>query len=114
MNNSVRVSIIQRVGNLDGNVYDLVSAQRFTFYLLVQRQSLDVFHRDKRDVFSLSDFVNCRDVGVTQSGGGSRFVLKSTETLGIFSKRGRKEFKSDLTTETSIISEIDFAHAPSA
>lgn len=76
--------------------------------------TFDVLHRNKGDVFSLSDFVNCRDVRMVQGGCGPRLVLKPAQTFRIFAKRGRKEFKGDLTTEARVLSEINLAHTARA
>ena len=50
---------------------------------LLERLPLQEFHRNERQSFVLSDFINRADVGMIQGRGGPGFTLEALERLGI-------------------------------
>ena len=58
-----------------------------------------------------ADFVNVRDVGMIQRGGGLGFALEAFHAAAILRHGGRKHFQRDVAVQARVGGEIDLTHA---
>src|SRR3990172_1452235 len=97
MNDSLCVSRIQSVRNLNSNIEQLLDLKRLASDSVLQRLSIQEFHHNEvgRRTFvntSHIDIVNGANVWMTQSGGSSGFALEALKSQWIFGKLGRQKF----------------------
>jgi hypothetical protein len=57
----------------------------------------------------LADVVDGQDVGMTECGGGTRFLLEALEPFRIAGNSGRENFNRDIPTEPSVSGTIHLA-----
>jgi len=73
--------------------------------------ALDVIHREIREPFVVSDFVDGHDVGVLERGGRSGFLLESGAGGGIGEVSPEQDLDGDDTSEAALARAEDDAHA---
>jgi hypothetical protein len=66
MDNAFAVGVIERVGDGNGNVEQLIELPRPADDRVSQGLAIEEFHRDKGLAFVLSDFVDGANVGMVQ------------------------------------------------
>ncbi len=111
MHDPFRVRIVQRVGDLDGDLHDFGCLERSLADALAERSALDVLHREKPEVLVLSDLVNRGDVRMRQCGRKARLLHEAVHTLGIGSDLRRQYLQRDAPPESRVVGQVDGAHA---
>src|SRR5437016_785246 len=95
MNHSFRVSSRKRFGDLNPQLGDLITVQCAPEYVLPERSSVQVFHRDERVALVLRDVVNGADVGMIQCRSGARLALEPFQRRGICRQSLWQELQRD-------------------
>ena len=73
--------------------------------------ALEKFHGDVRLLVTLADLVNRANVGVVESGSGSRFPSESLQGLGVLRQLIGQEFQRDEAAKLGVLGLIDHAHS---
>src|SRR5581483_8886652 len=81
---------------------------------IAQRFAFDELSRNGVGRSGLQDFINGDDVWMIQRGRRARFLFETMQALVVSGEGLRQQLPSDLTTEPSILRQIDFAHATAA
>ena len=58
----------------------------------------------------VAELMDGKNIGVIESGGGARFLLKSSQTIRITRKNRRQNFDCDFAPENRVASPVDFSH----
>src|SRR5262245_2799988 len=61
-----------------------------------------------------ADLVNSQDVRMIERRGGSRFLAKALDALGVCGETRRQQFERDLTAQPTVLRQIDFTHSSPA
>ncbi len=91
VDNTFSVSGVERVGDINCNRKQHFEIQRAARDAVLQRDALEIFHRDERPSGFFADVVDRADVRVIQSGGRLRFALKPAERLRVAGNILRQE-----------------------
>ena len=83
MHDAFVVRDIQRVGNLDSDVEDLVQRKRVAVDLLAETFAFQQLHGDEVLPVALLDGVNRADVGMVQPGRGASFLLETLQSEAV-------------------------------
>ena len=102
---------IERIGELDGQIKQLIHRQRLTADLLIKGHAFQKLHRNEVLAFELVNLINGADIGMVQRGGGASFPLQAVKRLLIFFQFLGKEFQRDVTAEFQVFGFIDHPHA---
>ena len=81
MDDAFRVRSVKAVGNLDGELEQLIDRQQMRPNQLTERPAFDELHRDERVALVLSYFINCADVRVVEARCRARLPAESLERL---------------------------------
>lgn len=115
MDDSGLVSPAQPLSNLNGIVDRLLNGKRPARNLLIERLPLVIGHRDEElPILRFADFVDRRDVGVVEGGGGFRFANEALPGLGAGMRMGEQEFERDRAVELRVVSAVDDPHSSAA
>ncbi len=76
MHDALGMRGVQRIGDLDRDLQQLIGLQRFSGDALPQRLAFQQLHGDEGPLLVFANVVNDADVGVIQSRGGARFALE--------------------------------------
>src|ERR1700688_1103296 len=74
MHDALGMGRVERVGNLDAESQKRVIVERPSCDVVLQGLALEILHRDVRLLVTLADFVNRANVGMVESGSGTRFT----------------------------------------
>ena len=114
MHDALRVRGVQRVGDLDPEIDNLVNLEHAAGQSIVERLAFHPFHDDERLALVFADVVDRADVRVVQRGGGSRLDAKPLNGLAVSHQFLWDELERDLPAETIVLSAVDDAHAAGA
>src|ERR1700747_2228112 len=108
------VRCVQRIGNLDAEVEDLIEGQWSVVDPMLERLTVEVLHGDEGAAVEFADIVNCANIGVVERRGGTRFALKALERGRIRYRIFRKEFQSDFAAQPSVLGLVYDSHPAAA
>ena len=111
MRDAFAVSLVQRVGNLDGVLQHLLHRQRTFLQPLRERLAFEIFHHQKINSVLMADVVEGADVRMIQAGDRFCFALESLAQFGTISKMRRQNFDGDDSIEAGIAGFVNFAHS---
>jgi hypothetical protein len=114
MNDAFAVGGVERVGNLDGEIEQVVQFHRAAGDGVLQSLAVEKFHRDEGFAVRFANIVNRADVGMVQGGGGLGFSLETREGLRIFRDVVWQEFQRDETVQADVLGFVHDAHASAA
>ena len=114
MHNALRVSRIERVGELNAKVQDFIHLERLCRNAVLERLAFQQLHHNERLTFMFANVVNRANVRVIESRGRTSFPLKALQGLTIFGKLLRQELEGHETAETSVFSLVHHTHPASA
>src|SRR5579863_6827447 len=83
MNDASRVSGVERVGHFDGKRQQQIGFEGMAGDAILQHDTIEKLHGDKRLAILLADVINGADVGVVQGGSSLGFAAKAGESLGV-------------------------------
>jgi hypothetical protein len=92
----------------------MVRGQPAFFETLEKRLALEQLHHEVVDAVLLADVVEHAEVGMVETGNGSRPALETRSTLGVLREFGRQHLDRDVATEPRVLRAVDLAHAPGA
>jgi hypothetical protein len=78
--------------------------------VLLQRHSVEKFHRNECTAFLLVDVIDRAYVGMVEGGSGSRFAPESLKRLRVMGEIFRKELEGDEAAKTRILGLVHNAH----
>jgi hypothetical protein len=105
---------IERVGDLNAEVEDLLDVHGAAGDGVLERLALEEFHDDEGMAVFFAGIVNRTDIGVIKGGGGLGFALEAFEGGGVAGQGFREEFKGHLALETDVVGTVHDAHTPAA
>ena len=111
VDDAARVRRLERLGDLDPEVYDLLDRQRPLLDSLLHRQTLEQFHDDEGAAVLLAELVDRADVRMGQGGGEPRFALEARQPRRLGVVFLAQELDRDLAIETEILPSVDDTHA---
>jgi hypothetical protein len=104
--------LVERLGDLDGEVEDLGERKRLSGDLRVERGPLDVLHGDEGvALLRLADLVDHADVRMGKRRGGVRFLEETTLPGRVAREVPGEELDRHRTAERRVLGEIDVTHA---
>src|ERR1700751_1778926 len=83
VDDSCRVSGIERVGDLDAKRQDGIDLQRLATDAVFERRAIQKLHRNKRLTILLPDFIDRAYVGMVQGGSCTSFAPEALQRLWI-------------------------------
>ena len=111
MHDPAAVSRIKSIGDLNGQLEQLLGFERVTRDQMLKGHSLQVLHRDESLRVLLTNVVDRADVRVVQGRSRLRFPLEAGQGLGIAGDFIREKFECDETMQAGVFRLIDHAHA---
>ena len=114
MDNARAVRRVQRIGNLDAELQNLLDGHGSGADRVLQRHPVEVFHGDEALALEGVHVVNRADVGMIQRRSGARFALEALKRHRVARKAFRQELQRHASAETQIFGKIDDAHAAAA
>jgi hypothetical protein len=114
MDDSFGMRGVQRVGDLNRKIQQLVNFGPLYLNAMLERLAVEILHSDERLTVALINVIDRANVGMVQSGRGARLALKTFERLAIAGQFIGQEFKGDPAAELYILGFVDHTHAPAA
>ena len=114
MNDALGVGRIERVGHLDAQRQNRLDLHRPASNAMLQRQSVQKLHGDKRVAMLVVNFVDRADVGMIECGGRLGFALKAAERLGIFRDVVRQKLESNKPAQLQVLGLVHHTHTTAA
>src|ERR1019366_1590251 len=81
---------------------------------MFQGHPFQKFHNDERLAVLLADLMDCADIGMVQSGSGSRFAAKAFDRLKVLGHIVRQELQGDEAAQFGVLSLVDHTHPAAA
>jgi hypothetical protein len=103
---------IQRIGDLDGQLCQVLGRQRPAQDPLLECATLQQLHGDEVPAVGFVDVVNGANIGVVQRRGGARLALEAFERVLIARKLFRQELQRHLPAELQIFGLVNDTHPP--
>lgn len=88
MHDSLRVGRVEAIGDLHGEVYELLGEERPPSDPVLQRLPMQQLQHDEALTFVVTDVVDDADVGMFERGGGPSLPFEALDRLDC-QKRGR-------------------------
>src|SRR2546422_313170 len=110
VNDPLRMGSIQCVGNLDGQLQQLLRVERPAGNAVLERLALQKLHDNKVLALVFINLMDGTDVGVIQGGGGASFTLEPLHRITVLGKLFRQEFQSYQTAEPGVFCLVHHAH----
>ena len=110
MHNADRVSSRQRPGDLRTKIENFAELHRGTSHALAQRLAVDELHSDKVHTIVFAYFIDVRDVGMIEGGGGRRLLFEAAYSILISIEFAWQSFQRDFTVQTRVLCKIHLAH----
>ena len=116
MDDTLLVSVIQRLGDLAQNVQHLTRREPPALalpavHLGTQVSALDVLHHDVVSAFESAIIENSDDVRVAQGSRGLSLSLKAVGKDGVVAQRPPQQLDGYVTLEGKVVSFVDLGHA---
>ena len=110
MNDTLRMSRVESVRNLESYINNVGSGERVTFDSGGKVFAIHELHGDEMDAVRLANLVDVSDVRVVDGRGGFRFAHETRTAFLVLGELRRKDLESDLAAELRILGQIDIAH----
>src|SRR6185437_9102398 len=110
MNDSVPVSFIQRIRDLDGVLESLADRQWPLLYTLSQNLTLQVLHDEKMDSVVSPDVIQRTDMRMAQTGDGVFLAVETFAELRTIGERFEESLYCNDSIEACISCPVDLAH----
>src|SRR5581483_6693055 len=111
MHDTAAVSAVKALGDLRSILDDVGEWQRAAAQAGGQGLAVDQLHHQIFDPILAANIVQHANVGMIQSGDGSRFPLEALFAGEIVGKFGWKYFDSNFAAEARVPGAINFAHS---
>ena len=110
VNDAGLVRARKTVGDLDGDIEELLDGQRARLNELAKSPAFDELHRDVDGAVGTADVVDVDDVGMIQAGGRARFLLEAPPPFGVRREVGRQHLQRDIAAQPAVVRAVDLAH----
>src|ERR1700678_1839043 len=114
MNNALRVSGIQGLGDLHSQLQQPVASDRTRFDDMFQSLSIQVLHGDEGSPRLLANIVDGANVAMVERAGGTSFTPESDDGGWVRGKILGQELQCYQASQPGIARFIDDAHPPAA
>src|SRR5580704_16899989 len=114
MHHAAGMRLVERVGNLDGNLQRLGERDRPTLESVSKSLAKQVLHHDVVDAVLRADVVQGAYVRMIQRRDSFSLALQSLSQFGVGRKMRGENLDSHIATKPSIPCAIDFAHTARA
>jgi hypothetical protein len=114
VNDSVRVSGIQTLCNLDSQVQDLVRAKRFAEDALPQRLALQILHGNEVLPLKLVDVVDRAYIGMIQCRSRLCLASEALQSVLVLGQLFWQKLQGDGALKLGVLGLIDNTHSASA
>ena len=111
MDDALAMRLVERVGDLDGDLQRLVERERPFLEARGQRLALEMRHDQVVRAIDAADVVDAADVGMVQRGDGAGLALEPGPQIGIASNLTRQDLDGDRSIEACVAGSVDLAHA---
>jgi hypothetical protein len=109
MSKAVLVRLVQRIGDLDGDLQCLIHRHRSFFQPLGERLPFQKFHHQEVSSVFRPDIENRTYIWVTQAGQRSGFALETRFEFGILGDMAGKNFDGDETVQPCVSRFVDLS-----
>jgi len=103
--------LVERVGNLDGVLQDLLDRQRVFHEPLRQRLAFEIFHHQKINSVLMSSVVERANVRMIQTGDRFCFALEALAQFGPVGEMGGENFDGNNSIKPGVTSTVNLSHA---
>src|SRR6202043_1601578 len=110
MNDALGVSRIERPGDVNCELEQLVRGQRPAQDALTQSHPFQQFHHDEILTVLLADLVDGADVRMVERRSGASLALETFEGVGIRTKFGGKKLQSYVPAQSFVLGLVDNSH----
>ena len=114
VDNALGVGGIERVGDLNGKVHDLLGGERPAGNTHIQGHAFEQLHGDEAVPAIFANFMDGANIGMIQGGGGAGFALETLQRLRVMGQFIRQEFERNMAAELEILRFKDDAHSTAA
>src|SRR5580700_12249612 len=114
MDDAFGVRSIERVGDLNAYIYDLIERHRAAGDAMLERLAVEILHGDEPLAIAFIDFVDGADIRMIQRRSGLRFAFKTRQRLRIFGYFVGQKFQRDEAVQLGVLGFVDDAHAAAA
>src|ERR1700733_13168556 len=114
VDNTSRVSGVERVGDVDGNGEKNFRFQRTPRNAMLQGDPVEKLHDDEWLTILLPDFMNRADIGGVQGRSGLGLASEAFQRLRVLGDIIGQELKGNEATERRVLSLVDHAHPTTA
>src|SRR5215813_7013565 len=111
MHNALAVRCLESRSDLNAEIKNDFQIQPSAHDLLAQGLAFEQFHRDEWLTINFVDLEDRANVGVVESGCGTRLTLKTFECDSIFGQFFRKEFQRQMPAEFYVFSFVNNTHS---
>lgn len=114
VDDSFGVRGIQSVRNLNPQLQNLLKRQRLAGNAMLQGDTVQILHGDKRLPVLFANLVDGANVGVIQCGCGLSFAFETSESLRVVGNFLWQEFQRHEAMKPGVFCFVDDAHAAAA
>src|ERR1700678_1075439 len=114
VHNALRVSRIQSIGDLDRQVAQNLSRNRFPGNAVLQSHAIKKLHGNEGRTVLVINLVDRADVGMIQCRSSFGLALKAQKRLRVFGDLIRQELQGHKAVERNILGLVDDAHSAAA
>ena len=105
---------IERIGDLDGKVNNLLGRERAAANAHIQGHAFEQLHGDKTPTGVFADFIDGTNIGMIQGGGGASLALETLEGLWVMGQFIGQELEGHMAAELEILGFEDHTHPAAA
>ena len=114
MDDALAMRLVERVGDLDGDLQRLVERERPFLEARGQRLALEMRHDQVVRAIDAADVVDAADVGMVQRGDRPGLALEACPRIGIAGDVARQDLDGDRAIEARVAGLVDLAHPAGA
>ncbi len=114
MDDPLGVRGVERVGDLDAEIEDLLQLERLALDAVLERLAFQELHGDEALALVFADFIDGADVGMVERRGGARLALEARQRLLVAGDIFGQELERHHAAELGVLGLVDHAHAPAA
>lgn len=114
MHDAPGVGGIERIGNLDAKLKQLIQLERPSLDATLQRLAFQQLHGDEVLALELVDFVNRADIGVVQGRGGACLALEALNRSRVPGVLVGQELEGNAATQLGVFGAVHHSHTAAA
>jgi hypothetical protein len=103
--------LVTNIGDLDGQVQDLLRRQGLTLDAVLERAAVQELHDDEPTALVVRNLVNGANTGMVQGRSGAGLAPETLQRLGILGQVIGKKFQGHKASEHSVFRLIHHTHA---